>query len=286
MSVQDYVNACWDKHECASAELMADFKQHLDHCESQADVLALGNLIFHVSGEHLGQWSEGVALLEELKRSPHLKDEAALNRCVAALKICQDRNYSLVGFGQSDQARILAISASALASQNDLERAGKYLKKAQIIAEEKLSETDPAIKSLAITGNNLACALEEKAEQGQLQKDLMIQAALLARTYWEKAGTWLHVERAEYRLANTYLKAQDPTEAKKHAVNCLATIKANADDPLEFFYAYEALALCARALGDQLEVESCIHQMEQCHERVGPGDRSWTTATLEKVKAL
>jgi hypothetical protein len=37
----------------------------------------------------------------------------------------------------------------------------------------------------------------------------MIFAAKTTRKYWEIAGTWLEIERAEYRLAMTYLAAGD-----------------------------------------------------------------------------
>ena len=61
-------------------------------------------------------------------------------------------------------------------------------------------------RALAITGNGLACTLEEKPDRTADERALMILAAQTARHHWAIAGTWLETERAEYRLANTWLQ--------------------------------------------------------------------------------
>ena len=286
MTFSDYLNASWRDHADHPEKVLSGFRSHFHLCESQNDVMALGNLIFHVCGEHLGKWSEGQGLLQELKSVKPLDDEKGFNRFIHALKLCSDKNTSMNGLSESDLARIYAISASALASHNDLERSGNYLKRAEQIAREKLAAGDPAIKSLAITGWNLSCALEEKPTRTDIEKELMKLAAHISRDYWEKAGTWLEVERGEYRLANTYLKASEPQVAMKHAENCLNIIKKNEGDPLEFFFAYEVLAHCWSALGDQTRSENAIHQMEKVFSSLSEDDQKWTKASLEKVKAI
>lgn len=286
MTFSEYLNESWRTHQDQPQKIFSEFRSHFSLCESQNDVMALGNLIFHVCGEHLGKWSEGQGLLQELKLLKPLDDEKGFDRLLLALKLCSDRNTSLIGLSESDLARIYAISSSALASHNDLERSGNYLKKAEQIAREKLAAGDPAIKSLAITGWNLSCALEEKATRSELEKELMKLAAHISRDYWEKAGTWQDVEQCEYRLANAYLKASEPNTAMKHAENCLNIVKKNEADPFEFFYAYEALALCWEALGNQEKVESTIHLMEKTFAELSPEVQAQTKSALDKLKAI
>jgi len=285
MIFNDYLNEAWEKHQDHAEEVFNEFPQFFSLCEKDDDVLSLGHLITHVCGEHLGRWKEGIALLESLLREKPIIDSSGINRFKAILNLCADKNYSLIGFSDSDQSRILASCASALLNV-EIKRAGRYFKKADLIAKEKLDAKDPAIKGIAMTGNNLACALEEKENRNTEEDELMIFAARMGRTYWEKAGTWMHVERAEYRLAQTYLKANKPEVAKTHALNCLSIIEKNGDDPIELFFAHEVLCLCAEALNDQDSVEKHIHQMETCFARMNNDDQCWTRPTLDKIKAL
>ena len=108
---------------------------------------------------------------------------------------------------------------------------------------QTLPKDDPAVRSMAVTGNNLAFALEEKAILSDGETTLMIQAAQAARKYWELAGTWLHVERAEYRLAKTYLKAGNKMKAREHATECLKLCEAHLADDFEMTYAREIVEL-------------------------------------------
>lgn len=286
MNFNDYLNEAWEQHQDHTEKVFNEFPQYFSLCEKDEDVLSLGHLITHVCGEHLGKWYDGIVLLETLLTEKPMSDLSGFNRFKATLNLCADKNYSLSGFSDSDQARILASCASALSSHEQLERAIRYLKKADLLAKEKLDAKDPAMKGIAITGNNLACVLEEKENRSKEEVELMIFAARMGRTYWEKAGTWMHVERAEYRLAQTYLKANEPEVAKTHALNCLSIIEKNGNDPIELFFAHEVLCLCAEALNDQDSVEKHIHQMETYFARMNSDDQSWTRLTLDKIKAL
>lgn len=286
MNFNDYLNEAWEKHQDHTEKVFNEFPQYFSLCEKDEDVLSLAHLITHVCGEHLGKWYDGIVLLETLLTEKPITDLSGFNRFKAILNLCADKNYSLAGFSDSDQARILASCASALTSHKELERAGRYLKKADLIVKEKLKDNDPAIKAMAMTGNNLACSLEEKEDKGKEEIELMKTAAHIGRVFWEKAGTWLHLERAEYRLAKTYLNANEPDVAKTHAINCLSIIEKHGDDPLELFFAHEVLALCAEALNDQNCVEKHIHQMENYFSRLNHDDQCWTRQTLDKIKAL
>jgi hypothetical protein len=286
MIFKDYLNGAWNEHATNAEKVFKEFKSNFHLCETSADTLALGNLIVHVSGEHLAKWSEGLALLRELKETKPVEDEKAFDRFFAILSLCADKNTSLESFSDSDRTRVLAVSSSALASQNELERAGEYLKQAQLIGQNITDNSDPAIRSLAITGWNLACALEEKEELKKDEIELMKLAAHTTRIYWEKAGDWKDTEQSEYRLASSYLKANEIKSALKHAELCFRIVEENKADSYEHFYAYEILARCWSSLGEQNNCEAFIHLAEKAFAELSSEQQNQTKASLEKLKAL
>lgn len=286
MDFKTYLNTAWSEHAGDPQKVFEGFASHFELCQSDEQVVSLANLIVHVSGEHLGQWTKGIELIDRLEKLKPVSDPVALNRCRAILHLCKDPAYPFQQFDITEQVRILAVTSSALASQKEIQRAGDYLKYASTLASEKLNPKDPAIKSLAITGNNLACTLEEKDVRTNQEVELMKNAALMGRKYWELAGSWMEVERAEYRLAKTFLQANDNDRAGLHAQLCSKIVAENGNDPIERFFALEVLTLVAEAKNEQAQVESLIHQMEQVHSSMSADDQSWTLATLEKMKAL
>ena len=56
------------------------------------------------------------------------------------------------------------------------------------------------------------------------------------------------IERAEYRLSMSYLKAGDAEQALVHANECLRICTENGALPLDMFFAHEALVLVHRSL--------------------------------------
>src|SRR5581483_5972026 len=117
----------------------------------------------------------------------------------------------------SDKARVLAVAAAALAGQKRTKEAIRDWKLALELAQYGPKKTDPAARALAVTGNNLASALEEQADRTADERALMLEAAKAARRFWEIAGGWQEVERAEYRLCMSHLKAGEPSIALEHA---------------------------------------------------------------------
>jgi hypothetical protein len=75
----------------------------------------------------------------------------------------------------------------------------------------------------------------------------MILAAQASRRFWELAGTWIHVERSEYRLANTYLRAGDVKKSVHHAEECVRMCHENNADADELKYANEIFAKAKQA---------------------------------------
>lgn len=282
MTFEEYLNDAWAAHPEQPAELLKNFKSHFSLISSGDEITSMGHLIAHVSGEHLGEWGKGIQLLQELRNHPQVKDEAALNRFIASLSLGDDRSFSLANFSDSDKVRILAMTASALAAQNDLERSAQYLAEAEEICNAKLDRKDPANRNLAVASNNLACSLEEKKSLTHDETYLMIHAAFTARKFWEIAGTWLEVERAEYRLAKTFLKADILDKAFSHAEKCLEIISANGNDPLEVFFGMEVLAEVEKARNNGLGCDEAVKCMRESFDKLKPEDKNWCQQTLER----
>lgn len=283
MIFKDYLSKAWNLHATEPQKVLDGFKDNFKIIESDSDVLSMANIIVHVAGEHLGKWGEGLTLLKELKQNSLLRDMDSFNRSIAILNLGANPDFAFNHYKPSDQARILAITSSALASQNDLSRAAKYLTMAKEITENELEKEDPANKSLGITGWNLACALEEKENLTKEEIDLMKLSAHVSRKFWEIAGTWKEVERGEYRLANTYLKAGEPDQALIHAKNCVAIVEANNNEPIEAFFGYEVLALVEKTRKEFKGFELAKNKMTEAFDRLSEDDKSWCKATLDKL---
>ena len=250
------------------------------------DVVALGRLAHHVYGEHLGRWHDGREALRVLGTHPHGADAAAsLNVFDASLALCGDEADTRDTLGASDRIRVTALAAGNLATHAPL-RAGHLLREAIAAAEAtSLADQDPACRALAVTGNNMACALEEKANPSDEERGLMILAAQTARQYWARAGTWLETERAEYRLAQSYRHAGDLAAARRHAQACLDLVSKHGSPALEEFFGWEALGLVERAAGNTAAHRQAVEQARDAFARLAESDRGWCQASLDALAA-
>jgi len=289
MSFDHFLAQSWNDHGKDAWGVFKKFPDGIALVDKNEQIPRLAQLIAHVSGEHLGAWDQGIDLLQKLRHlscfESSSESDAAINRLSASLEIAAGKNNVLTRFSQSDQIRILATAASALCGQNKSTEAETLFKHALELARPDLDKTDPACRSLAVTGNNLACSLEEKSERSTADTQLMILAAETARKYWELAGTWLEIERAEYRLAMTYLVAKDFAKAHAHAQNCIDLAKSNAAAPLELFFGFEALALVEHAR-NAAGFSSALEQMQHYFSVLSADDQSWCDKSLQKLIQL
>lgn len=282
MTFNEYLKEAWSTHANDPRSVAADFKKNLPLVATSEDVAAFSQLIVHVCGEHLGDWLCGLELLKKLKNNPLHKDKTAMNRHVAIMELGNNPATNIDHLSVSDQIRVLAATASALASLGGIKRAENHLKKALELASD-LPKEDPAHKSLAMTGNNLACTLEEKKNRSEQETELMILAANIGREYWEIAGSWKEVERAELRLARTYLEAQILDRAFEHAEKCLEIIAAHNNEPLEVFFGQEALALVEKARKNQIGYEEARTNMQEAFKLLSADEQSWCKASMDKL---
>ncbi len=283
MDFDSFLDQAWNDHAeqpAAVAERLAGTGLALLQQESQVQQLAA--LAQHVHGEHLGRWAEGLAFQQRLAALPLVAAgspaAASLQRFSAVLKLAGGLADERPGLPAGEAARITAMAAAAL-GPHDTARAGALLVEAAAAAQA-LPDTDPAVRALAVAGNNLACALEDLPARSEAERALMIHAAGTAREFWARAGTWLETERAEYRLARTWLKAGDPARAQQHARQCLDIVQANCDVPLEHYFGLEALALAQRAAGEAEACAATLARMRVTFDALDDGDKGWCRPAL------
>lgn len=287
-SFDTFISQAWRDHAENSDAVAARLPEALSLLEKPEQVAPLARLIVHVEGEHLGRWQEGLELLSRVKESPHSSGpeaEAALRRGSATLTACERGSLPAEGLSASDKARCLAAAAAALSARGQGERAEAFFRSA-LQAAAKLPKDDPAQRDLAVTSNNMASILEEKADRAFRDTELMLMAAHAARRHWELAGTWLEVERAEYRLALSFLAAKKPGDARRHAELCLEIAAANNAGPLELFFGQEALALSFHASGDSQGFTNARGRARDLFARLPAEEKPWCLPSLEKLEAL
>ena len=146
-----------------------------------------------------------------------------------------------------------------------------------------LPDNDPMHRAVAVASHNLACTLEETADRSADERALMILAAQTSREHWERAGTWLEVERAEYRLAMTWLQAGDPAQARQHAQACLDIVAANDGPALERLFGWEALGLVERAAGHTADHADALAMARAAFAELSADDQGWCADSIAKL---
>ncbi len=286
MSFESYLNQAWADHAADSVKVANEFSNGASLVESNDQISQFAGLVTHVMGEHLGQWENGLSLLKDLQKHPKFlagtESERAVRRSLQVLKVGKGQTEELSEFSNSDQIRIMATAASAL-SDRDPVRAKELLINSLELAQSVSDHKDPANRALAITGNNLACALEEKLNRSQSETELMILAAQTGRKFWELAGTWVEISRAEYRLAMSFLQAGDLVNADLHAQSCIEICQENKAGDLDMFYCFEALALVERAKQNEVGFQKALARAQSYFEKQSPDDQSWAEKSLKKL---
>lgn len=290
MDFKTFLAKAWQEHADDTRAVADRLGDALALIDSEAQIPELANLANHVFGAHLGAWREGLGFLDRLSALPTFKvdgpSDAALRRSTSSLLLAAQLEDTRAALSPSDGIRVGAMTAATLA-ERDTRRAMTLFEEALAqMRATQLPQGDPANRALAVTGNNLASALEEKATRTAAERELMILAARTARHYWEIAGTWLETERAEYRLAMTWLQAGDAQRARHHAQACLTIVAANHGAALERFFGFEALALAEHSAGNPMAVADAVAAARTAFEQIDADDQTWCAETLKKLDAI
>jgi len=288
MDLKTFVADGWRDHADNARGVADRLGDGLALVNDEAQIADLAGLAHHVYGEHLGAWRDGLAYFDRLAGLPSFTPAgasgAALRRCTASLALAAGIDDKRPGLSPSDRIRVGAMAAASLA-EHDVTRAISLFEEALEHARSApLDASDPANRALAVTGNNLAVALEQKPSRSGGERALMVLAAQTTRHYWAIAGTWLETERAEYRLAMTWMRAGDLAQAREHAQACLEIVEANGSAPLEAFFGWEALGQVERAASNRTGHAHALAMARQAFERIGAEDQGWCRESLTALE--
>ena len=209
----------------------------------------------------------------------------AVARSVAILRYAGDIDTSLAHLPTDDRITVLATASSALVANREWKRAITAYAQALQLAEPGLSSGSPALRALAVAGNNMAASLEEKADRDPVETRGMVAAAEGGLRYWRLAGTWLEEERAEYRLARSLLQAGNPASAVEHASRCVDICAANDAPPFERFFGYAVLAIAHARAGDRAAQATARRLALDQYAAVAPDEKRWCEADRNELES-
>ena len=279
-----FLEAAWNAHADDAAGVALRLSQSLDLIVAPEHVAPYARIVTHVYGEHLARYADGVALLERLRSIPVAKNVAAardaVTRGVAVLRFCGGDAAALETLDRDERVVVLATASSAFAEQKAYRRAIDAYDAALALARDGIADGAPALRALAVGGNNLAAALEEKPDRDAQETRGMLIAAQGGLDYWRRAGTWLEEERAELRLSSSRRSAGEYDGAIHHAERCLALCRAHDAPAIEHFFGAAALALAQRSAGLTDEYEASRRVARDWHARVELAERAWCDTTL------
>lgn len=287
MSFDEFMKTAWSDHADRADEVAARLAASLHVVDTASQIPRYAGLVTHVYGEHLGQWTQGVIVHEALRGAPAFDDSpearGAIARGIAALTYCAGDASALLPLSVEDRVAVLAVASSAMLGRHDHAAALAAFDEALQGAQGGLPAGSPALRSLAIGGNNLAAALEEKQDRDEAQTAGMLRAAEAGVTYWTLAGGWLEQERAEFRLTRSLLQAGQPATAA--ARRCLAVCAANDAPDFERFFGHAVLALALRAAGDLAGHDAARQQALACYANVPADEQKWCAGELRELGA-
>ena len=287
MTFDEFLETAWNDHGDRPQEVADRLASSLHVVTTAEHVPQFARLLMHVYGEHLGQWDNGIALLESLRRLPTSAGSAAaagaLDRNIATLRYAGGDTTVLESLSTEDRISVLALAASAFSGRNGMKRAITTYAEALELASAGLPPQSSALRALAVGGNNLAAALEEKKDRDDAETEGMIVAANGGLKYWKLAGTWLEEERAEYRLTRSLLQAGRPHDAIASAQRCIDVCARNDAPVIEKFFGYVVLALAQRASGHTAAFATSRQQALALYEKVPADEQRWCQSDLVEI---
>jgi hypothetical protein len=286
----DFVQAGWAEHADHPEKVAVRLERSTALVESPDQFAPYLRLVTHVFGEHLGAWQRAITLIDRLRALPSFDGSATarapIDHATAAMHFAAGDATAIEPLSAEGKSVALATVASAFAARQEFARAIDALDRALQAASSGLPDGSTALRALAVAGNNLAAALEEKPERNPAETAAMLNAAQAGLTYWRRAGGWLEEERAEYRLARSQLQASQALDAVASARRCVAVCRQNAAPAFEQFFAFAVLALAQRSAGDAQGSAASRAEALRLVEQVSPEERPWCNAELAELAAM
>lgn len=287
MSFDQFTQEAWRDHAQDVKAVAARLRGARELMREPTDVAALARLIVHVFGEHLGDWEGCQRELQRLgEHALSRQDEAAqsaLRVAMGALACAQGKPMLSTDLTTDERISALCSGSAVALGRDELYQASDLFDAALALVQLGVAGASGFHRPMAVAANNIASALAEMVGRSPAQNAQMLRAAQVSRVHWEKAGGWLEVERAEYLLAKTNLRAGQTTQARPHAVACLSICQANQAPDFELFFAHEMLATVARALNQREEFDHELALAAAAFARLDANDQAACKGDLDAL---
>lgn len=285
-----FLRSQWNEHNDHAQTVGQRLADSVARVRTPAQVGAYAALVTHVYGVHLADWERGAQVLAALRQSPGYdaspQAEGPIARSLAALALAGGDETAAAGLPAPDRIAAFASASSALLDRSQLARAiDCYGRALDLVATTPLPDGAPAIRHLAVGGNNLAQTLEDHADRTPAQTAAMLRAAGAALANWQRCGGWLEHERAEYRVARSHLRAGQAAEALAAAQRCVRICEREDAPAFERFFGHTmaALALAADGRDEAAQVER--DRALAAHAAVPADERPWCADDLQELQA-
>lgn len=277
-ALRAWLDAAWDRHDREPRALALDLTQRAADLPDDADGAEAVRLARHVM---LGHLADAAGLQAFLAAMPGGAALAPMReRALWALATLEGR----AGPELPEDVRH-ALLADVAQAEIELGRLASARARITGLEAHVSAHPDEGVRrAYAITCNNLALALRTGARGDAARDGLMIELAELARRAWARAGTWLHVERADYQLAMCHAAIGQGAQALDHARACLSRCEAEGADAYERFFAHEALVHAHRAANEPAAAQQQRDRMAGLLAQVtDPAQHAFCTATLAGI---
>jgi hypothetical protein len=289
MDFDAFVSQAWADHGHDAAGVAARLRTDTPPPATPAQLEALIRLTVHVLGEHLGAFDDARWRLAALATHQHAAAgvHSALRASLAAIDLADTGRASLAGFTASEVVRAQSGAAAICVGQGRSAAALEFIAAARQRLAAMPDATPADHRPLAANCHNMAWVLHDLGPARSAADTVaMLDLAAASRAHWEKAGTWLEVERGEYVLARMHLAAGQPDSALRHAAQCLAACIAHDAPPYEVFFGHEVLALVQHARSDRAALAHHAGAAQDAFDRLDDDDAVACRSALDAVLAL
>jgi hypothetical protein len=259
MPLDELIKSGWARHAEDPEGVAQELESHKEAIGEAGQAAAFLGLANHTIGEHLGDWRRAQRLADQIMTEPpHSPEMGGALLCLAlahlmagdwpeALALAALITASGHESGAVVQIKLSMQAAKALFSARETARGAHLFRSALDLARARHEPS--ADRTVAVLCSNLASDLLERPERSADETGVMQSAALAAREFWGRCGTWVNTERALYLLALVNNATGDPGAALAQAEEALQTIASNGEERVDEAFIRLALADSYRLLG-------------------------------------
>jgi len=242
-TLHSWLGDAWNRHDRDAAALTTDLLARAATLPDDADGANAVALARHVM---LGHRADAAALRAFLAALP-VGDALRPAKDGARWALATLEGSEAPALPESTTWRVLADVALAELAAGRIASARERV--LGIEATVAAHPDEAARRAYAATAHSLTLALRTGPRE-PARDALMLEMAALERRAWQRAGTWLQVQRADYHLALCHAVLGQGAQAQAHATACREACEANGADAAERFFAHECSVHAARAAGD------------------------------------